>query len=86
MPDLPEDIESVKKSRTAAKGQITNTVNKLKVIFGEVDLEVKNINDIEVQDLFRKLRKHFQQFEQLHDHYTSLREATTTDKEEEETV
>ena len=60
MPDFLEDIESVKISRTAVKGQITNTVNKLKVLFGEVDLEVKNVNDIEVQDLFRKLWKNFQ--------------------------
>ena len=56
MPDLLEDIEYVKKSRTAVKGQITNAVNKLKVLFGEVDLKVKNINNIKVQDLFRNYR------------------------------
>ena len=86
MSDLPEGIESVKKARTAAKGQITNSVNKLNKILGAVDFDEKNINDIEVQDLFGKLRKHSQQFEQLHDQYTSLREAKATDKEEEECV
>ena len=56
MPDLPEGIESVKKARTAAKGQITNSVNKLNKILGAVDFDEKNINDIEVQDLFTDLR------------------------------
>ena len=85
MSDLP-DIDSVKKSRTAVKGQITSHVNKLNKILEADEFDEKNINDIEIQDTYRKLRKHFQQFEQLHEQYTSLRKPKATDEEEEACV
>ena len=49
MPDV-KTIETVKKSRTSAKGQITNSLNKLTIIL-EADDDARDVNDIETQCL-----------------------------------
>ena len=64
-----ETMETVKRLRTSSKGQITHTVNMLTGILSEADDDTIRLllNDIQTQDLFAKLKKLSQLFEDLHE-------------------
>ena len=48
MPELPASLKAVKRARTAVKGQITNSVNKLTKIFKAENFDAKILNELEV--------------------------------------
>ena len=56
---MREAIEAAKKLRTISKGQITNTVNRLKAILSEATNKTVRplVNDLETQNLFAKLQR-----------------------------
>ena len=79
-----EAIEADKKLQTTVKGQITNTVNRLKAILSEATDETVRplLNHLETQNIFLRLQNLDQHFESAHEKYIMLHAPKEDENEE----
>ena len=88
MPSEADNLATVKRSRSTAKGQITAAANRLEKILVTKDnkFDHQAINEIEVKDYHDRLQANFTLFKEAHSKVQSLREVEATEKEEEEVM
>ena len=87
-PSEADDLATVKRSRSTAKGQITAAANRLEKILVSKDdkFDHQAINEIEVKDYHDRLQANFTLFKEAHSKVQSLREVEATEKEEEKVI